>query len=139
MNICKAQSPPAVLSMPRTTPRWAAHLPPPTSHPSSGQKPRETRGTPTSLPKKAPFCCIFSGAAQDRLPCGASHAMHFVPAEATCDSAPAAAEVFANYLVIRTLAPKAVNFLAIPAETVSFRMVSLAFQATALISRTEDN
>lgn len=63
----------------------------------------------------------------------------FLPAEATCDAAAAAAEVFANFLVIRTLAPEVANLPASPAETVSFKTVCLAFQATALISKTEDN
>ena len=136
MSSCKAQAAPAVLGMPITTPHCGLEPP---SHPCSGQKPRETRDTPTSLPTEALFCCLFSEEAQDGLPCGASHAMHFFPAEAACDSAPAAAEAFANYLVIRTLAPKVVNLLASPAETVKVKTVSLAFQATALISKTEDN
>lgn len=113
--------------------------PEPTSRPCSGQKPQETRGTPTSFLREAPFCHVFAQAAQDSLPRGVSHTRHLSRAEATCDSVPATAGVFADYLVIWTLARKAVNLLASPAENVSFKMVSLAFQATALISRTEDN
>lgn len=114
-------------------------LPRAPSHPCSDQKTQTTRGAPTSLPRKALLCSILPEAAQDELPCAASHAILFFLDEAACDSAFAAAEIFANYLVTRTLAPKVVKLLASPAETVKFKTVSLAFKATTQTIKTEDN
>lgn len=114
-------------------------LPRAPSHPFSGQKPQNTRGAATSLPRKALFGLILSEAAQDELPCGTPCTFLFSLDEAVCDSAAAAAEIFANYFVIRTLAPKAINLLASPSETVKFKTIYLAFKATALNKKTEDN
>lgn len=114
-------------------------LPRASSHPFSGQKPQNSRGAPTSLPRKALFCLILSKAAQDELPCETSCTFLFSLDEAVCDSAAAAAEIFANYFVIRTLDLKVINLLASPSETVKFKTISLAFKATALNIKTEDN
>lgn len=114
-------------------------LPRTPARPCSIHKPQKPEGAPTSLPRKAPLYPIFSEAARDELPCGASHTILFSLDEAACDSAAAAAEIFDNYLMIRTLPPKVVNLLASSTETVKFKTVSLAFRATALAIKTEDN
>lgn len=66
-------------------------------HPCSDQKPQNTRGAPTFLPRKALFYLILSETALDELPCGAPDAILFFLDEAAWDSASAAAEIFANH------------------------------------------
>lgn len=132
----KAPAAPTVLSMARTThtglPR--AHLPS-LLYPET---PRNQRH-PHLLPYRGPILPRICQSSPGQAAHGVSHTGHFSQAKATCDFASATAGVFANYLVIWTLAHKVVNLLASPAENVSFKTVSLSFQATALISRTEDN
>lgn len=133
---CKPQAAPTVLGVPPTTPPCAARSPLPILAPAN--PPRETRGPPISLPRPR-FAVYFPKQPRMGCPVGLPTPRASARLRPLGILLLPAAEVFANYLVIGTLAPKVVNLLASPAETVKFKRVSLAFQATALISKREDN